>query len=308
MSEAPNSTTTDSRGPCPPDSSVPPDADADDATASTKTSTKTMSLQGAAAAPAKATAEATATEIVSQESSRSPSAAQSPQPPPPPPPPVHDFDTPLQFLEALMPSHDHDDHDHDDHNNNHFTVVKHYASYCKICQRAGIQYQKIAVKEQQAQAHIQAAQARQNNDSSLPPPLPPSPPPPLPRIDFYQLDAGRLLSGDTLKQLGVTKFPFCQIFVRGDCVASFGLSTGGSGGGGSGGSGGGGVGAAAAAHLFGQRVRDTLDTCLARTEDEWETFRTDFAVPIQDNRSARAAVQESLELDNNNNNNNKTID
>jgi hypothetical protein len=167
-------------------------------------------------------------------------------------PVVHDFDTPLKFLEALSLSQN-------DHNSNRLMVVKYYASYCKICQRAGINYKKIAIEEQQR------AHAQQNGvDQHHPPP-----------IDFYQLDAGRL-SGDTLKQLGVTKFPFCQIFFRGDCVASFGLSTG------------------VAARLFGQRVRGTLDVCLARTEDEWEAFRTDFAPQLKDNLSARDAVQESL--------------
>jgi hypothetical protein len=161
---------------------------------------------------------------------------------------VHDFATPLQFLEALSLSHE--------HNNNRFMVVKYYASYCKICQRASINYKKIAIEQQQTQA-------RQNDDEHKH------------QIDFYQLDAGRL-PGDTLKTLSVTKFPFCQIFFRGDCVASFGLSTG------------------AAAHLFGQRVRDTLDMCLARSEDEWEAFRIDFAPQIKDNLSKRDAVQEHL--------------
>jgi hypothetical protein len=161
---------------------------------------------------------------------------------------VHAFDTPLKFLEVLSSSHE--------HNNNSIMVVKYYASYCKICQRTGINYKKIAMEQQQTQA-------RQHNDEHKH------------SIEFHELDAGRLPS-DTLKQLGVTKFPFCQIFFRGDCVASFGLSTG------------------AAAHLFGQRVRDTLDACLARTEEEWETFRIDFAGPRKDNRSARDAVQEQL--------------
>jgi hypothetical protein len=52
---------------------------------------------------------------------------------------VHDFDTPLKFLEALSLSHE--------NNNNSFMVVQFYASYCKICQRAGINYKKIAMEE-----------------------------------------------------------------------------------------------------------------------------------------------------------------
>jgi hypothetical protein len=160
---------------------------------------------------------------------------------------VQDFATSLQFLEALSLSYE--------HKNNRFMVVKYYASYCKICQRASINYKKIAMEQQQTQA-------RQNDDELKHP------------IDFYQLDAGRL-PGETLKTLGVTKFPYCQIFFRGDCVASFGLSTG-------------------VAHLFGQRVRDTLDMCLARSEDEWEAWGRDFSSQIKDNLSARDAVQEQL--------------
>jgi hypothetical protein len=157
--------------------------------------------------------------------------------------PVLDFDTPLQFLEAISPSQ----------NNNRFTVVKYYATYCKICQRAAISYKKIATEQQQ----------QQNKNDSLPHP-----------IDFYQLDAGRV-PGDTLRTLGVTKFPFVQIYFRGDCVASF--ATG-----------------ANPSHLFGQRVQSTVDTCLTRTPDEWEAFRIDFAVVLKDNKEARDAVQESL--------------
>jgi thiol-disulfide isomerase/thioredoxin len=152
--------------------------------------------------------------------------------------PVQDFDTPLQFLEALSLLE----------NNSRFIVVKYYATYCKICQRAAITYKKIATEQQQQQ---------------LPHP-----------VDFYGLDAGRL-PGDTLRTLGVTKFPFVQIFFQGDCVASF--STG-----------------ANPSHLFGQRVQSTVDTCLTRTPDEWEAFRIDFAGVLNDNREARDAVRDSL--------------
>jgi hypothetical protein len=220
----------------------------------------TMSLQRpAATAPAKPEPKSIATGTQSQPSP----SAQSPGP-------VRDFDTTLQFLEAAsLPLSRDDDDDTDNNkmnnNNNHgnrILVVKYYANYCKICQRAGINYKKVAMEQQQQQQQ-QQQQARQTGVDQQH------------FVDFYQLDAGRLPS-ETLKQLGVTKFPYCQVFVGGDCVSSFGLGTG------------------AAAHLLGQRVRDTIDICRARTPDEWQAFQRDFSVPIKDNRSARAAVKESL--------------
>lgn len=118
---------------------------------------------------------------------------------------------------------------------NDLVVVKYYAHYCKICQRAGMQYKKIATE--------------------------------YPNLSFGKVESMVFPdSANTLRSLGVSKFPFVQIFRNGQCVASF--STGPS-------------------HLFVKRVRDTIDTCLRRTPDEWNSFLSDFATEIESNRRAR---------------------
>jgi hypothetical protein len=146
--------------------------------------------------------------------------------------PTPNFDSPLQFLDAVS----------QDSNNDNLIVVKYYAVFCKVCQRTSIKYKQVAMEKMQEP------------------------------VEFYRLEASRLDS-DTLRSLGVTKFPFVQIFRQGDCVASF--STG-------------------ASNLFAKRVRDTLDVCLDRSDDEWQAFQRDFSKQVLENRQARAAVKESL--------------
>lgn len=67
-------------------------------------------------------------------------------------------------------------------------VVMYYASYCRICKRASITYKKLA------------STAAYEKD-----------------FVFARVEAGRL-QADLLKKLGLTKFPFMQIFRKGKCV------------------------------------------------------------------------------------------
>ena len=94
--------------------------------------------------------------------------------------PVHNFATLLDCLEFL----DNIPETHDES----LVVVKYYASYCRICKRASISYKKIAMDESYAAD-----------------------------FHFTRVEAGRL-SGERLKTLGLTKFPFVQIFRKGMCV------------------------------------------------------------------------------------------
>jgi thiol-disulfide isomerase/thioredoxin len=116
------------------------------------------------------------------------------------------------------------------------TLVLFHAHYCKICQRAGIQLNKAA-KE-------------------------------YPSVNFAKVESQVFPepAADNLRTLGVSKFPFIQIYRKGQCVASF--STG-------------------PTHMFMKKVRDTLDLCLERDEDCWNGFVTEFAEPIESNQSAR---------------------
>ena len=146
--------------------------------------------------------------------------------------PVHSFSTPALYLDAL------DDNEHDDE----LLVVKYYATYCKVCQRASINYKKIATDRRDQP------------------------------VRFAKLECSRL-HADILRELGLSKFPFIQVFRHGACVASF--STGPS-------------------HMFNGKVRDTVDMCLARSDDEWHAFEKQFSAEIQANRDAREKLRKSL--------------
>ncbi|OEU15760.1 hypothetical protein FRACYDRAFT_240456 [Fragilariopsis cylindrus CCMP1102] len=116
------------------------------------------------------------------------------------------------------------------------TLILFHASYCKICQRAGMQLIR-ACKE-------------------------------YPSVKFAKVEASVFPDPATpkLKSLGVTKFPFVQIYHYGKCVASF--STG-------------------PTHMFMRSVRNTLDLCLERDDECWNGFVTEFSNEIESNQLAR---------------------
>ena len=116
------------------------------------------------------------------------------------------------------------------------TLILFHATYCKICQRAAMQLNKAA-KE-------------------------------YPSVRFAKVEAQVFPepASDHLRTLGVSKFPFVQIYRKGKCVASF--STG-------------------PTHMFMRKIRETLDLCSERDDACWESFETDFAGEIESNRLAR---------------------
>jgi thiol-disulfide isomerase/thioredoxin len=133
--------------------------------------------------------------------------------------------------------------DEENENGTALTLVLFHAHYCKICQRATMQLNRAARE--------------------------------YPPVKFGKVEA-RVVpepASENLRNLGISKFPFIQIFRKGDCVASF--STG-------------------PTHLFLRKVRDTLDLCLERDGDCWEAFVTDFATEIESNRDARRKFQPEL--------------
>lgn len=129
-----------------------------------------------------------------------------------------------------------------------YYVVHYYASYCKVCQRVAMNYKKIAL-EYNRNHH-------KNHNK---------------KIHFLKVDAGEWTQKkdglENLRALGISKFPYVQIYdTRGICVASF--STGPS-------------------HLFSKRLRDTLDTILHRTPDEWNEFKQSYQTEIRQNMEFR---------------------
>jgi len=132
---------------------------------------------------------------------------------------------------------DNENIDNDSSSSSSMTLILFHANYCKICQRAAMQLNRAA-KE-------------------------------YPSVNIAKVEASIFPNPDSaekLRSLGISKFPFVQIYRNGQCVASF--STG-------------------PTHMFMRKVRDTLDLCLGRDDICWDNFVTEFTVDIQSNQLAR---------------------
>jgi Thioredoxin len=146
---------------------------------------------------------------------------------------------PISSMEELLSIMD----GHRNQAKDQLTVIKYYADYCKLCQRAGIQMKRLVTE--------------------------------FPTVDFTKIEQKALTqpSADTLRALGVTKFPWIQIYRGGQCVASF--STGPS-------------------HMFMKRVRDTVTLCLERSPEAWQEFGNEFATPMEENAATRQRLRTEL--------------
>ena len=211
-------------------------------------------------APSTATSTAPEQHQSQQQLTKPTATADAPPPPPSPSSPlIHNFESRREFLDAL---------DNNRQTSDELLIVKYHAHYCRICQRCSITYRKVAheytmKQQQQQQQHQQQKQQQQSHQNTST----------QNRIHFTRLEASAW-TADELKSLGLTKFPFVQIYRQGDCVASF--STGPS-------------------HLFTRRVRDTLDACLQRSDVEWEAWTKQlFATEIAQNHQARQILRQQL--------------
>lgn len=151
--------------------------------------------------------------------------------------------TTVESVEELLAAMDCQGNTNDNTNESDMTLILFHAHYCKICQRATMQMTKAARE--------------------------------YPSVNFAKAEAKVIPepAADNLRTLGISKFPFVQIYRRGACVASF--STG-------------------PTHMFMRKIRGTLDLCLERDEDCWDNFSKDFAAEIQGNRDAREQLRPEL--------------
>jgi len=157
---------------------------------------------------------------------------------------------------------------------NQLVIVKYYANYCRVCHRAGLKYKKIAVTKnpgnkimfakievggsgikpvsasKKIKSNIQKRTSNNNNDAAR---------------------SSSILSPETLRSVGVDKFPFLQIYRDGKCVASF---------------------SSGPIHLFEKNLVTTINNCSDRNEEQWEQFLTEFDEPIQSNVNAINVIRE----------------
>jgi len=124
---------------------------------------------------------------------------------------------------------------------NELLVLLYYAHYCRKCQRSMVHLKKMASQYQTT------------------------------NVRFAHMESTRQFSSDELRALGVTKFPYVQIFRQGECVASF-----------------------APMPYFDRAVRSAVEEALNRPD--WNAFMTQFYAEIKANRDARNAMSESRKL------------
>uniref|UniRef100_A0A7S1Y331 Thioredoxin domain-containing protein n=1 Tax=Grammatophora oceanica TaxID=210454 RepID=A0A7S1Y331_9STRA len=138
---------------------------------------------------------------------------------------------------------------------NQLCVIKFWASYCKVCQRAKQIFRRLAVVDDET-CHIDDVSCDRSFAA----------------VEIVQTGTS------VVKQLGVTKTPFIQIYRNGKCVASF--STG-------------------PAHNFRRKVDDTLKLVKTRTLEEWDKFEEDFAAEIDVNQQElrKLRIQAEQEAD-----------
>ena len=156
---------------------------------------------------------------------------------------IQNLPGPQKFFEMVEENYQANDDDR-------ILVVMFHAHYCQTCKRAGLQYQKLAKK----------LASDSNEDQTT---------------IFTNLESSTCLSADQLRAMGVTKFPFVQIFRKGDCVASFGTGP---------------------VHLFARKVEGSLEACRARSPDDWENFFNQFGADMAENQQGRQNVKEVLLL------------
>jgi len=146
--------------------------------------------------------------------------------------------TTVETMEELLAIMD-GEHDASAGKESSLSLILFHAHYCKICQRATMQLTRAAKD--------------------------------YPSVHFAKVEAKVFPepAGDNLRMLGVSKFPFVQIYRKRDCVASF--STG-------------------PTHMFLRKVRETLDMCIERDTDSWEQFSNEFSNEIEANRDARRSL------------------
>ena len=173
----------------------------------------------------------------------------------------------LTFLQDLPTLQQDDDQEQ-------WYVVKYFVSYCKVCQRSALNYKKIA---------LEYAAANDDNDKDKEPSTVVGH---RNRVHFVRADAtswtGVSSSSESssssqqqqqwLKQLGITKFPFVQVYRgrTGACVASF--STGGT------------------SYMFARRVRETLQAIVTRSPQEWKDFEQNCQSAMDENAQVRRQV------------------
>jgi len=176
------------------------------------------------------------------------------------PPIVDDLVAPLDFLQAL------DDNENDVDKAGELLVIMYAAHYCKLCHRSSLAYRQLAAKQRYGREGT--IPDRSSSSSSGVRSV---------RYARTELskqqgdDVDSSWTSDSLRKLGVTSFPFIQIYFGGDCVASFGTGP---------------------AHDFKQRVQDTVEGCM-KCQD-WYAVRSGFAGAIREHREAREAIRQEL--------------
>lgn len=141
---------------------------------------------------------------------------------------------------------------------NELVVVKYHAKWCKICARANVKYKQTAIKYT-------------SPDTQHPVP-----------VKFVSVESSENM--EVIKQFGIKRFPFIQIYRNMECVASFGTGP---------------------AYNFKKVVESTVDEKLNTPVSEWDAFRNEFKNEISQGlqnldflrlQAGQAAVDEECDI------------
>lgn len=123
-------------------------------------------------------------------------------------------------------------------------VVTFHTNYCKVCQKVMPKFKRIA--------QLEGSDGYASYD-----------------IQFAAIDCSRLITKN-LQKIGVTRFPFMQIWRNGECVVKF----------------------STPASAFSRTFRRQLNACINRSNDEWGSYREEFEADITRSTEALASLRQ----------------
>jgi hypothetical protein len=127
-------------------------------------------------------------------------------------------------------------------------VVKYHTNYCKLCKRANLTYKKIASEW----------------SKRLKGPKPDHIKTKVEEIRFIRVETTKI-DKERTRELGISQFPYVQIYRRGECVASF---------------------ATGPEKQFQLSVRDSVNFFAMQSEEDDTTFSKDFSAEIEKKKAA----------------------
>lgn len=152
---------------------------------------------------------------------------------------VHNMGTAKELLEEIAMN------EKEDHN---LLVVKYHTNFCQLCKRANLTYKKIASEWSKRMKEPKPDHIKSKVED----------------IRFIRVETTKI-DKERTRELGITQFPYVQVYKRGKCVASF---------------------ATGPAKEFQGKVRESVNFFASLSEDDCAKFTKDFEPEIEKKEAA----------------------